>query len=483
MRKGHHLPPLTLMSPNTPRSASVAGEDVEDNTNARRRATSDLLRRSSSRRASDLDLRSRLPSRLLIDENASLLANVDGNQNYATSARTPRTWMSRHQSSAFPTPKHHSRASSWGVKLASAVASSWRRTDTPKVGGLDESKGSLYTDERVWYDQYTSTDWVHDSIADNYRVRDLRARKDIRGRFLAWLDGAQGWILAAVVGCLTACVAYFVDVTETAIFDIKEGYCTRGFHISRATCCLVEEDCPLWKTWGDALKVTGIGRETIDFVFYVLFVVLFSVASCILTLTTKTTVVSPFSLPTMDENLGAESRNNHGSAEEEDANGHKVDSAPHHEVPTHPPMVYYPAAGSGVAEVKVILSGFVVHGYLGFKTLVVKTIGMILSIASGMSLGKEGPFVHIATCIGNICCRIFSKYNHNDGKRREVLSASAAGGVAVAFGAPIAGVLFSLEEVRYYTSSLCESPCIASETVLATTSLPRLYSGLFSVAL
>ena len=482
MRKGHNPPRLTLTSPNMPRSASLLNDDVEDTADERTRPNSGVLRRSSSARASDFDLRSRLPSRLLIDENASLLANADGNPNYSTSARTPRPWMSRHHST-LATPKHHSRSSSWGVKLASAVASSWRRTDTPKYGGLDESKGSLYTDERVWYDQYTSTDWVHDSIADNYRVRDLRARKDIRGRILAWLDGAQGWILAALVGCLTACVAYFVDVTETSIFDIKEGYCTRGFHINKASCCLVEEDCPLWKTWGDALKVTGVERETIDFVFYVVFVLIFSVASCILTLTTKTLVVSPFSLPTMDENLGADPTFRHKHAEEEDADGNKHDASPQREMPQQPPMVYYPAAGSGVAEVKVILSGFVVHGYLGFKTLVVKTIGMILSIASGMSLGKEGPFVHIATCIGNICCRIFSKYNHNDGKRREVLSASAAGGVAVAFGAPIAGVLFSLEEVRYTFLPYTYYRSIYTKMMPAIIFLQRLYSEHFSVAL
>lgn len=35
-------------------------------------------------------------------------------------------------------------------------------------------------------------------------------------------------------------------------------------------------------------------------------------------------------------------------------------------------------------------------------------------------------------------------------KRREILSAACAAGVAVAFGAPVGGVLFSLEEVSYY---------------------------------
>lgn len=62
-------------------------------------------------------------------------------------------------------------------------------------------------------------------------------------------------------------------------------------------------------------------------------------------------------------------------------------------------------------------------------------------------MGKEGPMVHIACCIGNIFSYLFPKYGRNEAKKREILSAAAAAGVSVAFGAPIGGVLFSLEEV------------------------------------
>lgn len=66
-------------------------------------------------------------------------------------------------------------------------------------------------------------------------------------------------------------------------------------------------------------------------------------------------------------------------------------------------------------------------------------------MASGLNLGKEGPLVHVACCIGNIFSRIFEKFRLNEVKKREILSASCAAGVSVAFGAPIGGVLFSLE--------------------------------------
>ena len=84
-------------------------------------------------------------------------------------------------------------------------------------------------------------------------------------------------------------------------------------------------------------------------------------------------------------------------------------------------------------------------GFLGFWTLLIKSICLPLAIASGLSVGKEGPSVHYAVCTGNVISRFFDKYKRNAAKTREILSACAAAGVAVAFGSPIGGVLFSLE--------------------------------------
>jgi chloride channel 3/4/5 len=89
-------------------------------------------------------------------------------------------------------------------------------------------------------------------------------------------------------------------------------------------------------------------------------------------------------------------------------------------------------------------------GFLGFWTLAIKSIALPLAIASGLSVGKEGPSVHYAVCTGNVISRLFQKYRRNASKTREILSACAAAGVAVAFGSPIGGVLFSLEEMSSY---------------------------------
>ncbi|WEW57816.1 hypothetical protein PRK78_003283 [Emydomyces testavorans] len=380
-------------------------------------------------------------------ERASLLGGGASQRSYATIPTSPRPdAFFRHNSAAGSVrmSKNHSRANSQATRFGPNGAVEC--TEEP----LPESQ-ARFLDNRVWYDQFTSTDWVHDTIADGIRLRELRNRKDIRGRFLAWADGAQGWILVAVIGVITACFAYFVDVTERALYDLKEGFCTESWFSSRRHCCMGEDECLDWRTWSDIFQIPKVDKPWLDFGAFVTWAVVLAAASCLLTLLTKTVVPSSVSLSTLDEDLAAggegTSEDVFGRSDPKTSSDTSTSDSPED---LAPPMVYYSAAGSGVAEVKVILSGFVIHGYLGMKTLIIKTLALVLSVASGLSVGKEGPYVHIATAVGNICCRIFAKYHHNDGKRREVLSASAASGVGVAFGAPIGGVLFSLEEVSYY---------------------------------
>ncbi|OQE19659.1 hypothetical protein PENFLA_c018G09970 [Penicillium flavigenum] len=353
--------------------------------------------------------------------------------------------------------RNHSRANSMGRRVSrrGSIDGDGEPASLPP-STKDNLTASAFLDERTWYDQFTSTDWVHDSIADGARLRLLRQRKDVRGRLLAAFDGAQGWILVALIGCITASIAYLVDVTEGSVFDLKEGFCTTQFFRNKRTCCEGLATCDAWRPWSRIFSPSGTERQWVDFVIFVFWVVTLALISCALTLLTKTVVPSSISLTTLDENLAADSngtKSGNGLGTSTSPLSETETSPLHGTLPNYPPrpaMIYYSAAGSGVAEVKVINSGFVLHGYMGLKTLVIKTIGLIFSVSSGLSLGKEGPYVHIATCVGNISCRLFDKYNQNDGKRREVLSASAASGVAVAFGAPIGGVLFSLEEVSYY---------------------------------
>lgn len=445
--------------------ASVPQTDEEDNSDGRgtirgpmTAPPSPSAERITYSRLADLDAGSRSTSiRHDVDETTSLL----GSGQFNPRSYTPRSYTGlsqgprpdaffRHNSAAGSVrrSRNHSRTNSQTVRFSRSGSPVMTRQYSHPDNSKDPMTSSSFLDERVWYDQFTSTDWVHDSISDGIRLRELRSRKDIRGRLLALFDSAQGWILVAVTGCITAAIAYFVDVNENAIYDLKEGFCTSTWFLSRTKCCKGEELCLAWRSWSQILTPLGVEDQRVDFAMFIFWAVVLSTASCLLTLLTKTVVPSSVALSTLDENLGAEAR---GAKNGDVIKDPKLNNSPTRvlaAIKSRPDMVYYSAAGSGVAEVKVILSGFVIHGYLGLKTLIIKTLGLILSVSSGLSLGKEGPYVHIATCVGNICCRMFSKYHHNDGKRREVLSASAASGVAVAFGAPIGGVLFSLEEVR-----------------------------------
>ncbi|KAI0075781.1 hypothetical protein K474DRAFT_1362018 [Panus rudis PR-1116 ss-1] len=316
---------------------------------------------------------------------------------------------------------------------------------------------------RVWYSSFTSIDWLHDAIKDSARQARLRRRKSKRGKFLRQLDRSVGWIIVTIVGFLTAVIAFLIVRGEQLLFDIKEGYCKDGWYLAKRFCCPVldeqsslsplflaasmqgDEDCPAWRTWADVFAPkadrssgwTTFREDVVEFVFYAVLALTMAIISSVLTI--KLTASSSF-LTRKDSGVLSE-------AFAEGENDQKITPVPGAE-PKRKELYY--AAGSGIPEIKTILSGFVIHGYLGGRTLFTKAVGLTLSVAAGLSLGKEGPFVHIASCVGNIVSRFFDKYENNEGKRREILSAASAAGVAVAFGAPIGGVLFSLEEVSYF---------------------------------
>ncbi|KAI0684736.1 chloride channel [Cytidiella melzeri] len=309
---------------------------------------------------------------------------------------------------------------------------------------------------RVWYSSFTSIDWLHDSIKDSARQARLRRRKSRRGKLKRQIDRSVGWVIVTIVGFLTAIVAFLIVRGERWLFDLKEGYCKDSWYKSKPFCCPVadedsqyqlradEDSCSAWATWAEVFGPTVDGSkwlmlesEMVEYIAWTTVAITLALVSCFLTLylTASTSFITRKDSGVLSSDFAQGSENQ------------KVDSSP---IAQPKRKVIYYAAGSGIPEVKTILSGFVIHGYLGGRTLFTKSVGLALSVASGLSLGKEGPLVHIASCVGNIVSRYFGKYERNEAKRREILSAACAAGVAVAFGAPIGGVLFSMEEVSYF---------------------------------
>jgi chloride channel 3/4/5 len=207
--------------------ADLDGDPYCDMTTSQHSAPSQLSVPSSPTYTRRRSMRSRRQSasEQTPDERTTLLGSSRSrlrlrSPNGSATPKSPR--ISRHHS-YHTGSKHHSRAGSFGQRLINALGD--------RQESLVESKGSIFADERVWYDQFTSTDWVHDSIADAYRVKALRSRRGVWAKVIVLFDGAQGWILSAVVGFLVAVLAYCVNVAETTIFDYKDGYCAKAWYL------------------------------------------------------------------------------------------------------------------------------------------------------------------------------------------------------------------------------------------------------------
>ena len=82
------------------------------------------------------------------------------------------------------------------------------------------------------------------------------------------------------------------------------------------------------------------------------------------------------------------------------------------------------------------------------KTLIAKIVGLTATLGSGMPLGKEGPFVHIASIVATCLTKMgttFQGIYANESRHSEMLAAAVAVGVACCFASPLGGVLFSIE--------------------------------------
>uniref|UniRef100_A0A8C5QMA3 Chloride channel protein n=1 Tax=Leptobrachium leishanense TaxID=445787 RepID=A0A8C5QMA3_9ANUR len=122
------------------------------------------------------------------------------------------------------------------------------------------------------------------------------------------------------------------------------------------------------------------------------------------------------------------------------------------------------AAGSGIPQIKCFLNGVKIPHVVRLKTLVIKVCGVILSVSGGLAVGKEGPMIHSGAVIAAGISqgrstslkrdfKIF-EYFRRDTEKRDFVSAGAAAGVSAAFGAPVGGVLFSLEEGASFWNQL-----------------------------
>jgi len=159
-------------------------------------------------------------------------------------------------------------------------------------------------------------------------------------------------------------------------------------------------------------------------------------------------------------------------------------------------QLYAPkAAGAGVSLVMAYLNGNHVPDLLLGRTLAVKVLGTVLSCSASLAVGPEGPLVHVGAAVASwvthlssrmcklLCCGITvgagakrggecGAGGHppadddevvpagciapgevfDDADQREFISAGTAAGLAAAFGAPIGGVMFAMEEACSFWS-------------------------------
>ena len=117
-------------------------------------------------------------------------------------------------------------------------------------------------------------------------------------------------------------------------------------------------------------------------------------------------------------------------------------------------------SGSGIPQVKGELEGKIKTKWLSI--IIAKFVGGVLSISAGLSLGREGPSIQLGAMVGKGFSRLSGRFLSEE---KLLMTCGAGAGLAAAFGAPLAGVVFALEELhKNFSTEIMLSTMVAAIT-------------------
>eukprot|EP01062_Namystynia_karyoxenos_P074013 TRINITY_DN70828_c0_g1_i1.p1 TRINITY_DN70828_c0_g1~~TRINITY_DN70828_c0_g1_i1.p1 ORF type:complete len:1020 (+),score=220.84 TRINITY_DN70828_c0_g1_i1:104-3061(+) len=262
----------------------------------------------------------------------------------------------------------------------------------------------------------------HHDWAEDYRWTAVGERRSLRGLGSTlqhlWYR-SQGWLAVVLTGVIMGTLGASVDIATLWTHQLTRGVC-QAWWLPRIYCQpdpLSQNFTQYFIPWSEMFGYAGASwAETMDNVLYVVICCMMTTLACLLTKT----------------------------------------FAPQ-------------AAGAGIPEIKAVLGGARIPKIGALRTLLVKYVGVVLAVGGNLSVGKAGPTVHLGFCVAQFVSRAFAKYRRSMGKRRELLTAGTAAGLCVAFGSPLGGVLYALEETASYFGPQSLYRCFVCSAVAAVT--------------
>ncbi|KAG8994626.1 hypothetical protein FRB93_001541 [Tulasnella sp. JGI-2019a] len=264
----------------------------------------------------------------------------------------------------------------------------------------------LLDDKAMPYKDGSSIDWMYEEAIERAHKQRLKSQPGLRGLLMPIMETWRLWTVLILTGIFVGYTGGTLDVLVAWLSDLRMGLCTYGYLYNQAACCSgldAGEVCGEWVTWSERFGIQSTaGQALVQCFVYVTLAVGFATSAAAL-------------------------------------------------VQFYAPYAFH----TGIPEIKAILSGYVLDEFLSPWTLLIKALGLALAVASGLSLGKEGPLVHVSCCAASLFLSLLgpkskdgiSGRSQNESQRRKTLAAAATAGVAVAFGSPLGGVLFGLEEL------------------------------------